>query len=665
MKQLRHVVLGAAFALASLLAFTHEVHAGSGARLQLSTRSLVFTGQPTETVTVRNVGDAPLHISGVTIVKEGTRRDFQVAPGGPQMIPAGGELAYRVTFKPNWALGERGQPRQIFAALQIANADAAWPRDPAQSGFTAHIAGVRLCATVDPPVLSWIVLFPLLGIPLLFLLPRGRESATRIVALAVSAVPLVLSLWLVWRFDPTLTAAAGNHGLQFIEHVPWIRSFHVEYHLGVDGVSVSLVLLSALVSVIAVGASWSIPESQHLRGYFALLLLLEVGMMGVFVALDFFLFFVFWELMLLPMYFLIGLWGGPRKEYAAIKFFLYTLAGSVLMLLAIIALYHASAAGTLVDGTPAAHTFDLVKLAHDNDFSSAATVLGFAFPRLVWVLLFIAFAVKVPIVPLHTWLPDAHVEAPTAISVILAGVLLKMGPYGLLRISGPILPEATEWAQGAVAAIAVLSIIYGSLCALAQTDLKRLVAYSSVAHMGFCLLGFAAATPTGLTGAVVQMFNHGTITSMLFLLVGVIYDRTHTRDLDRFGGLAAVMPRYAAVFGLAFMASLGLPGLSGFIGEALVFLGTFPVYPGLTVVAALSLVLAAAYHLMAIQKVHFGAFNPAWREVLPGHDLDRRELLTLLPLALIVLVLGVWPVPLLTLIKTGVTDLAALLAVKP
>jgi NADH-quinone oxidoreductase subunit M len=277
------------------------------------------------------------------------------------------------------------------------------------------------------------------------------------------------------------------------------------------------------------------------------------------------------------------------------------------------------------------------------------------------VLLFIAFAIKVPIVPLHTWLPDAHVEAPTAISVILAGVLLKMGPYAMMRINLAILPEASLWASEALAFIGVLGIVYGSLCAMAQTDLKRMVAYSSVAHMGFCLLGLAAGTPTGITGALVQMFNHGTITSMLFLLVGVLYDRTHTRGLDQFGGIAPVMPRYALFFGLGFMASLGLPGLSGFIGEVLVFLGAFPVHRGLTLVAALSLILAAAYHLNAIQKVHFGRFNETWRDVLVGNDLGWREGLTLLPLALIVIVLGFWPMPLLGLVTGGVQDLIGLL----
>jgi NADH-quinone oxidoreductase subunit M len=277
------------------------------------------------------------------------------------------------------------------------------------------------------------------------------------------------------------------------------------------------------------------------------------------------------------------------------------------------------------------------------------------------VLLFIAFAVKVPVVPLHTWLPDAHVEAPTAISVILAGVLLKMGIYGLLRVSWPILPEATRWAADAVTWLGIISILYGAFCAMGQKDLKRLVAYSSIGHMGFCLLGIASLTATGTSGAIVQMWSHGAITSMLFLLVGVLYDRTHTRALDEFGGVAKVMPRYAFLFGLAFMASLGLPGLSGFIGEVLVLIGAFPGHTIFTVLAAGSLVITAAYHLGAIQKVQLGPFNERWRAALVGKDLGAREALTLVPLALIVLVLGFWPAPLLSTIAGSVRDLVALL----
>ena len=636
----------------------------SGPRLELSTRSLSFTTAGEQRrVIIRNVGDTTLRIATQRLLNESARSDFFVLPVGPQIVAPGTSLTMTVTFRPLRPLGGPGQPRQSFAALQLITDDRSLPLDTGPKPL-GNIAGLSLRASSgsDLPLLSLMLFLPLLGIPLLFLVPAGREKSLRWVALAVSLVPLALAARLARDFDPSITRAAGNWGLQFVEQVPWIRAMNVEYFVGVDGLSITMVLLTALVSVVAVGASWSIPVGASLRAYFALLLLLQVGMMGVFLALDFFLFFIFWELMLLPMYFLIGIWGGPRKEYAAIKFFLYTLAGSVLMLLAIIALYYASAPTTLVDGTPAAHTFNLLKLAHANDFASQSAILGMGFAKLCWVLLFIAFAIKVPVVPLHTWLPDAHVEAPTAISVLLAGVLLKMGPYAMMRVNFPVLPEATRWAAGAMAAIGAISIIHGALCAMAQKDLKRMVAYSSVTHMGFCLLGMAAFSSTGFSGAILQMFNHGVITSMLFLLVGVLYDRTHSRGLDDFGGVARVMPRYAAFFGLAFMASLGLPGLSGFIGEALVFLAAFPVFPLLTVVAALSLVLTAGYHLTAIQKVHFGAFTERWRGVLAGRDLSGREAATLLPLAVLVVVLGFWPMPVLTIIAGGVSDLLAALA---
>jgi NADH-quinone oxidoreductase subunit M len=328
------------------------------------------------------------------------------------------------------------------------------------------------------------------------------------------------------------------------------------------------------------------------------------------------------------------------------------------MLLAIIALYYQSSPTTLVDGTPARHTFDMMKLAYANDWhAKSLSLFGCDFSKVVWVALFIGFAIKIPMFPFHTWLPDAHVEAPTAISVILAGVLLKMGAYGILRVNFAILPLATQWAATTMAVFGAINIVYGGLCAFAQRDLKRLVAYSSVSHMGFCLLGMAAFTRTGLNGAMMQMFNHGTITAMLFLLVGVLYDRAHTREIDRFGGVATQMPRYAALFGFAFMASLGLPGLSGFIGEVLVFLGAFPVYRVITVAAMSGLVITAAYHLWALQRVQLGRWNEAWRDRSLFPDLTGREALTLVPLALIVLVLGFWPTPMLDLVGSGVDDL--------
>jgi NADH-quinone oxidoreductase subunit M len=659
--------LAAGALLAALLAAAAPALAAQhGPRLTLSTRALTFA-RPGESATlvVGNDGDTLLSIPLLRVVHQKTGgSDYFVRPAAPYVVQPHGSLTLTVVYRPSQALGPAGQPRQSFEALELVTDDPSQPVD-VRAKPEGNIVGVALRASLDPPLLSWIVFFPLAGIPLLLFVPAGRERATRFIALAVTLVPLLLAVRMAFAFDPTITRESGNFGLQFVEHLPWIRSLGAEYYVGVDGLSLVMILLTALVTVVAVGASFSIPLTQQPRGYFALLLLLEVGMMGVFASLDFLLFFVFWEVMLLPMYFLIGVWGGSRKEYAAIKFFLYTLLGSVLMLLALIALRQASAPTALVDGTPSLHTFDLMKLAHLNQFAGQPPILGFAFGHLIWVLLFIAFAIKIPVVPLHTWLPDAHVEAPTAISVILAGVLLKMGVYGLLRVSWAILPEATRWAAHAVAWMGVASILYGAFCAMAQKDLKRLVAYASVGHMGFCLLGIASLTTTGTSGAIVQLCSHGAITSMLFLLVGVLYDRTHARGLDEFGGVASLMPRYALLFGLAFMASLGLPGMSGFIAEALVFIGAFPVHSLLTLVAAGSLVITAAYHLGAIQKIQLGELNERWRAALAGKDLGARELATLVPLALIVLVLGFWPSPLLGAIAGYARDLVAAVSVPP
>jgi NADH-quinone oxidoreductase subunit M len=365
--------------------------------------------------------------------------------------------------------------------------------------------------------------------------------------------------------------------------------------------------------------------------------------MGTFVALDMFLFYVFWEVMLLPMYFLIGIWGGPRKEYAAIKFFLYTLAGSVLMLLAIIGVYYNSAPAALSDGTPTVHTFNLLELAAQGQagqWSKALPILGLNFAKVVWVGFFIGFAIKIPMFPFHTWLPDAHVEAPTPISVILAGVLLKMGIYGILRFNFPIFPEATRWAANAMAVFGMVNIVYAAFVCLAQKDIKKLIAYSSVSHMGFSLLGMASLTPTGISGAVLNLFTHGIISPMLFLIVGVIYDRAHHREIERFGGLAQTLPEYTGIMGLAFFASLGLPGLCGFISEFMVFSGAFPVFMTYTIVSATSVIITAAYYLWAIHRMFLGKVNETYR----GYpDLAWRERLTLYPLGAIAIVLGFYP----------------------
>ncbi len=496
---------------------------------------------------------------------------------------------------------------------------------------------------MESTILPWMTFMPLVGMAAILVLPRTAVFAIKSVALAATVPPLLMAVHLYRHFD------RATSDLQFLMRRPWIPAFNIEFFMGVDGVSITMVLLTALLCTICILASWGIDKG--VKGYFALFLLLDTGMMGVFCALDFFLFYVFWEVMLLPMYFLIGIWGGPRREYAAIKFFLYTLFGSVLMLIAMLALYFYSEP----------HTFDMTKL-WGLQYGKEVVLWGLSLQQLVWLALFIGFAIKIPAFPFHTWLPDAHVEAPTAVSVILAGVLLKMGTYGILRVNYPMLPEATlEYAPLLLAALGTWNIVYGAFCAMAQTDLKKLVAYSSISHMGYVMLGMAAFTTQGINGAVLQMFNHGTITAMLFLLVGVIYDRAHHRDIDGFGGLAAIMPVYTGITAVAFFAALGLPGLSAFISEVLVLLGAWQPYPLYTVIGASAVILTAGYMLWTMQRIYLGQPNEKYRS-LP--EISTRELATLLPLAAIVVILGVAPHFVLdlqnaTLVRLNETVLAA------
>ncbi|RKZ13165.1 NADH-quinone oxidoreductase subunit M [bacterium] len=493
-------------------------------------------------------------------------------------------------------------------------------------------------------ILSWMTFFPVIGAAVILFIPAQRKEIIKTVAAAAAAVPLILAVQLFIQFDRETT------GFQFVEHYTWIKSFNIEYFMGVDGLSVPMMLLTALLSFLCIVASWKIDKA--VKGYFALFLLLEAGMFGVFVSLDFFLFYVFWEVMLLPMYFLIGIWGGPRREYAAIKFFLYTLAGSVLMLLAMIAFYL-----NTTDPVTGGHTINML---HMMDQANHSTWLQMTNIRhLLWLGLFIGFAIKVPIFPFHTWLPDAHVEAPTAVSVILAGVLLKMGTYGILRISYPLLPDQALWFSYPLAILGVINILYGAFCAMAQTDMKKLVAYSSVSHMGYVLLGMAAFTEAGINGAVLQMFNHGTITAMMFLCVGVIYDRAHHREINGFGGIGLQMPVYTSVFSFALFAALGLPGLSGFVGEAMIFMGVFPVYRTLTIIAALGLIIGAAYVLWMLQRVFLGPKQDKYDD-LP--DINAREMFTLVPIGILVLLFGVYPMPLLNLMKASLNNLIKVVA---
>ena len=468
-------------------------------------------------------------------------------------------------------------------------------------------------------MLSVLLACPLAGMLVIMLMPRSAVHRIRLVALATTGITCLVSLQALSGFVPAA-------GIQWQERVSWIPQLNVFYHLGVDGISLPMVLLTTVLSFLACLASWSITE-RH-KEYFVLYLLLEAGMLGTFLALDLFLFYIFWEVVLVPMYFLIGIWGGGRREYSAFKFFIYTLAGSLAMLLGILALYLR------------AGTFDMLVLAEQGH------AFDLAFQQWLFVAFALAFAVKVPIFPFHTWLPDAHVDAPTPISVLLAGVLLKMGGYGFFRIAYPILPDAAQWIGWTLATLGMVNIVYGAFVAMAQTDFKRLVAYSSVSHMGFVLLGLASLTAEGLNGAMLQMVNHGMITGGMFLLVGVLYDRSHTRDLGAFGGLGSRVPVYGGLLMFFALASLGLPGLSGFVGEFLSLLGAFGVWRWQTVVSVLGIVAAAAYMLKVVQQILLGPLNERWRSL---SDINGREIVSLAPLVVLIVAIGVYPLILIHL----------------
>ncbi len=480
-------------------------------------------------------------------------------------------------------------------------------------------------------ILSWMIFTPLIGMAVIMFLPKDNHRAVRGVTMAATIIPLILSLMMLASYNPSTA------DFQFVEHASWIPVLNVNYHLGVDGLSVAMLALTTLLCFLAAVVSFNV--TNRVKEYFAFYLLLEAGMIGVFCALDFFLFYVFWEVMLVPMYFLIGIWGGPRKEYAAIKFFLYTLFGSIFMLVAILALYFTS--------NP--HTLSIV------EHIQRAPELTRGFQMFAFVFFFIGFAIKIPTLPFHTWLPDAHVEAPTAVSVLLAGVLLKMGTYGLLRISFPILPEATKYFAWPMAALGVAGIIYGAFVCMAQKDLKKLVAYSSVSHMGYCLLGMAAVgSVAGITGCVFQMVSHGLITGALFILVGVIYDRTHTRDIDAYGGMWIKVPVYSGVMILFVLGSLGLPGLSGFVSEFMVFLGAFPYFNVTVAIGVVGVLLTAAYFLRMIQKMFLGTVAGHTAELT---EINARELFTVIPLGILMIALGVYPALLSDYIKATIENL--------
>jgi len=483
---------------------------------------------------------------------------------------------------------------------------------------------------VGYPLLTVVIFFPLVGVLLILFVDKENKEVIRWIALVTTIIEFLLSLPLYFRFH------LGTHELQFVERVPWIKILGAQYYLGIDGISLFLVLLTTFLTVLSIMASWTI--EKHVKEYMISFLLLETTMIGVFCAMDMLLFYLFWEAMLVPMYLLIGVWGGPRRVYAAIKFFLYTMAGSVLMLVSIIVLYY--------------HHYKVTGALSFSLFDLLSTPISPAVAPWLFLAFGLAFAIKVPMWPFHTWLPDAHVEAPTAGSVILAGVLLKMGTYGFMRFCMPFFPQATHKFTILILVLAVISIIYGALVALVQDDMKKLVAYTSVSHLGLVMLGLFALTLQSVSGGLLQMVNHGISTGALFLLVGMAYDRRHTRMIKDYGGIARVMPIYSAFFLVATLSSIGLPGLNGFIGEFLALVGSFKAYPIFAALGATTAVLSACYMLWLVKRVFFHEITVP--ENLKLKDLGFREVMICVLFSLPMLWIGVYPKPVLERMEPSV-----------
>jgi NADH-quinone oxidoreductase subunit M len=485
-------------------------------------------------------------------------------------------------------------------------------------------------------LITLLLLLPLVGGLLILVLPKGKDNIVRYSSLAISTFTFIVSLLLYFKFDP------ANSSFQFIHQFKWIEKLNISYHVGIDGISLLLVLLTTFLTPLTLLSSWSSIQ-KNVKGFTFFMLMLEVGMLGVFVSLDLFLFYIFWEAMLIPMYFIIGIWGGEQRIYASVKFFIYTMFGSLLMLVAIIWL-------AVYASTPLGYfTTNLLELYKVGP-NVPGTIQNYMFLAFAF-----SFAIKVPLFPLHTWLPDAHVQAPTAGSVILAGVLLKMGTYGLIRFCLPLFPQSAITFAPYISILAIIGIIYGALVAMVQKDIKKLVAYSSVAHLGFVVLGIFAVTMESIQGAIIQMINHGLSTGALFLLVGVIYERTHTREISDYGGIAKIVPIFSFALMFASLSSVGLPGLNGFVGEFLILIGSFKSAVlnnwWYTVFASSGVIFAAVYLLWMYQRVVFGEVtNPKLNGIA---DMNKREMIVLLPIFIFIVWIGIYPSTFLNVSKSS------------
>jgi NADH-quinone oxidoreductase subunit M len=615
-----------------------------------------------------NKGAEPLAVSRIAI--RGDDDDVRAPPkistrfvegGGTAItVPPGGTRKVQVTWLPD------RDPRvhQAFGHVMITSSDEA----AGEIAVGVHGEIPRGLLVVTTHALSWLIFLPLLAVALaiaMHLTGQKDDKLLRQVAVGVTALQCLIALWMCSAFNPDVTRVDGNDGYQFIEHAVWIRSLGVEYFVGVDGASLPMVLLTAILGL--VGALSAQTLERRPKGFFAFYMLLISGLMGVFLSLDLLLLFCFWQLVLVTLYVLVGMWGAERREAAAAKLFVVTLFASGLMLLGIIALWANADRTFLVDGTPVTRTSSIPELMRVAFHAKKLVLFGAPLVKVAWICLFVGFAAVLPLFPLHRWLPDALVTSPTPIAVVLAGLVVKVGAYGVVRVCYGVLPEASRWAAGTTVALGVVGVLYGALCAMAQTDLKRMIAYATISQMGFCLIGLGSLTPQGIAACLVQMVSHGLIVTMLLVCVGALEDRIKTRELARIGGLAGEVPMYAVLLAFALLASAGLPGLIGFWGEALALFGAFPSYRALTVLAALGIGLGATYHVTALHKLLFGKLAESWRkdpilEPFGGKipELNARELALVAPIAVVAVILGVWPAPLLSLIAGGIRDVTVL-----